>query len=107
MAVDLASDPILDEQIAQLRAKVERLKNENQSVKEKIENTNSSVSTYISEMTSMIDSNDFGALMSPSQLDSLAGSIQNTNDRRPNHGEGQIQSVNHQVSENPLDNDFD
>lgn len=58
------------------------MKSENVSLKEKIENTNNGISSYISEMSTMLDSNDFGSLMSPSQMDSLTGSIPNPSDRR-------------------------
>ena len=56
--VDLEADPILDEEITALQDKIKRLTIENQTVREKIENTNSGISSYISEMSSLLDSQD-------------------------------------------------
>ena len=55
-SVNLDSDPILDQQINQLKIKIQRMQEENNSLDEKIESTNENISTYISEMSSMIDS---------------------------------------------------
>jgi predicted RNase H-like nuclease (RuvC/YqgF family) len=55
-SVNLDSDPILDQQINQLKIKIQRMQEENKCLDEKIESTNENISTYISEMSSMIDS---------------------------------------------------
>ena len=54
--VNLESDPILDQQINQLKLKNQRIQEENKSLREKIESTNDNISAYLSEMSSMIDS---------------------------------------------------
>ena len=55
-SVNLDSDPIIDQQINQLKIKIQRMQEENKSLDEKIESTNENISNYISEMSSMIDS---------------------------------------------------
>ena len=63
--IDLESDPLLDQQITQLQQKITRVKDENKSLREKIEATNAGISSYISEMSTMLDSNDLSMLTGP------------------------------------------
>ena len=55
---DLEADPIVDQQISQLKLKVQRMEQENRALRDKIENTNSGISSYISEMSTMLDSQE-------------------------------------------------
>ena len=57
---DLDADPVLDQQINQLRAKISRIEIENRDLKDKIEVTNEGISSYISEMSTMLDSEESG-----------------------------------------------
>jgi predicted RNase H-like nuclease (RuvC/YqgF family) len=57
---DLESDPVLDQQISQLRTKISRVEIENRDLKDKIEVTNDGISSYISEMSTMLDSQELG-----------------------------------------------
>lgn len=57
--VNLESDPILDEDISRLQSKIDRLKEDNNSLKLKISNTNSGISSYISEMSTLLESEEF------------------------------------------------
>lgn len=56
---NLESDPLLDEDIERLTLKIQRLRNENSGIKSKIDNTNGGISSYISEMSTMLDSEEF------------------------------------------------
>ena len=60
--VDLEADPLDDQQINQLQLKITRIKDENKGLREKIEAANSGISSYISEMSTMLDSNDLSML---------------------------------------------
>jgi len=59
--VDLEADPLLDQEVEKLRAKIERLESEDKQLKEKIDSTNASISTYMSEMSNVIDSVDLAS----------------------------------------------
>ena len=63
--VNLQSDPVLDQQIEQLKTKIERMELEGRQLNQKIEDTNNSISGYISEMSTMLDSQDLNALINP------------------------------------------
>lgn len=55
---DLDADPLVDQQISQLKLKISRMEQENRALRDKIEATNSGISSYISEMSTMLDSCD-------------------------------------------------
>ena len=42
--------------------KIDRIKNENNCFREKIENTNGGISSYISEMSTLLDSSELSSL---------------------------------------------
>ena len=56
--LDLEADPVVDQQIGQMRTKIQRLEEENRSLRDKIEGTNDGISSYISEMSTMLDSQE-------------------------------------------------
>ena len=55
---DLEADPIVDQQISQLKLKIQRMEQENRALRDKIENTNSGISSYVTEMSTMLDSQE-------------------------------------------------
>ena len=55
-------DPLLDDEINRLQIKIERLMNENAGIKDKLEATNGGISSYIGEMSTLLDSEEFMAL---------------------------------------------
>lgn len=70
--VDLEADPLIDEEINKLQIKIDKLSRENDAIRDKIENTNGGIETYISEMSTLIDSQEFPSLFA--SLDSLGPS---------------------------------
>lgn len=52
---------MLDNEIARLQLKIERLMNENAGIKEKLEATNGGISSYIGEMSTLLDSEEFNS----------------------------------------------
>jgi uncharacterized phage infection (PIP) family protein YhgE len=69
--VDLDADPLLDEEINKLKTKIDKLTRENNAIRDKIENTNGGIEAYISEMSTLVDSQDFNSLFSSLDMQSL------------------------------------
>ena len=84
--IDLEADPILDEEISRLQTHIEKLTVENDAIRDKIDNTSGGISSYISEMSTLIDSQELSSLFSSMEVNSGASTVvlssndnQNTN----------------------------
>lgn len=53
--VNLEADPLLDQQIQQLKNKIRRMERDNTGLEERIASTNDGISNYINEMSNMLD----------------------------------------------------
>jgi len=61
--VNADGDPVLDEAISTLRSKIDRVQSDNESLRDKITNTGTSVHSYISEMSGLIDTPEINSLL--------------------------------------------